>query len=216
MSAKDPRPGICPRTSKPSIESTAPKPKAATSVRAVPVANIRRFREAACRRVVARRGNMRGPMKRLTSQPTPMAASGVSSTTQPPSAPAAPGPVISGFRRPLSQSRRLPAKSARSISGPSTMASTTPRGRATATKTIRIWASRIETPWGSNCHRNAPSTSANGTAMNRASTEGMICSITGAKTRAARKPSTTEGSEAIISMAGFTQALIRGLRNSLV
>ena len=52
--------------------------------------------------------------------------------------------------------------------------------------------------------------------MNERSTAAIHVSTMGARIRAATKPRTTEGSEAIISMAGFTTERTSGPMNSEV
>jgi hypothetical protein len=55
-----------------------------------------------------------------------------------------------------------------------------------------------------------------GTVANAARMQARAASTSGAKTRAARKPRTTLGRLAIISMPGLTTALALRSRNSLV
>ncbi len=62
---------------------------------------------------------------------------------------------------------------------------------------------------GTNCHRKADPTRHRGNTKKARSTAAIHVSTMGASTRAATKPRTTDGSDAIISMSGFTMALTR-------
>ena len=75
---------------------------------------------------------------------------------------------------------------------------------------------RSATGCGRSCQSSALATSEIGIENAARRSEAMRGSTHGASTSAAMKPSTTDGSEAIISIVGFTAARMRGCRNSEV